>query len=47
VLLRALAAGDPEVEAAVAPALGDASAVDTLVSAGWERAELNSLPRGE
>ncbi len=48
VLLRALAAGDPDPEAAAAAALalGDATAVDTLVSAGWERADLDSLPQG-
>lgn len=48
VLLRALAAGDPdaEVSAAAALALGDATAVETLVSAGWALADVESLPRG-
>ncbi|MFI0809525.1 hypothetical protein [Streptomyces echinatus] len=44
VLLRALATGDPvpEVAAAAALALGDATAVDTLVAAGWQRADVDS-----
>ncbi len=48
VLLRDLAAGDPdpEVSAAAAVALGDTTAVDTLVSVGWERADVDSLPPG-
>ncbi|MER6026187.1 hypothetical protein [Streptomyces sp. NPDC001851] len=47
-LLRALAAADPhpEARAAAALALGDAGAADTLVSAGWERTDLDSLPPG-
>ncbi|MEV6837152.1 hypothetical protein AB0N17_22035 [Streptomyces sp. NPDC051133] len=46
-LLRALAAGDPdpEVSAAAALALGDATAVNALVSAGWARADLDPSPR--
>ncbi|MFI9809125.1 WD40 repeat domain-containing protein [Streptomyces sp. NPDC052301] len=48
VLLRALSAGDPhpEVSAAAALALGDATAVDALVPVGWERADVEWLPRG-
>ncbi|MEU9993160.1 hypothetical protein AB0E10_41740 [Streptomyces sp. NPDC048045] len=47
-LLRVLAAGDPdpEVAAAAALALGDAAAVDVLVSVGWERADVDSLLPG-
>ncbi|WP_251091646.1 hypothetical protein [Streptomyces sp. Caat 7-52] len=49
VLLRALAADDTvvEVSAAAALALGDAGAVDTLVSAGWERADVDWLLPGQ
>lgn len=45
-LLRALAADDPDPETAAAAALatGDATAADALVSAGWERADVDWLP---
>ncbi|MGW7381437.1 hypothetical protein [Streptomyces sp. NPDC054794] len=47
-LLRALATGDPDPEAsaAAALALGDATAVDALISVGWERTDVDAVLPG-
>ncbi|MET8451090.1 hypothetical protein [Streptomyces sp. NPDC005209] len=47
-LLRALATGDPDPEAAAAAALalGDATAVDALISVGWERTDVDAVLPG-